>query len=216
MRRLLALTLAAVAALTLSTAQTGASVGIPDEFLLPQFTPPHNWELPADPIPTSYGDERREPTTVFSWSEETTGGHVPEGLTIDPNWDAVVNDPARTEPYLPPYKADRPEWRCDGWMDLARRVGWPEEELPKLSYTLYRETRCFPDRHNPDDPMGGSNGLMQINQFWCKPTRYWPDGWLQTHGLLIHCDDLYIPEVNLRSALAMWENSGWGPWGFRR
>ena len=213
MRRLLALTLAAVAALTLSTAQTGASVGIPDEFIIPQFTPPHNWELPADPPSTSYGDERREPTTVFSWSEETTGGHVPEGLTIDPNWDAVVNDHARTEPYLPPYKADRPEWRCDGWMDLARRVGWPEEELPKLSYVIYRESRCDPMAFNPDDPMGGSLGLTQLNRFWTQPTRYWPEGWLVTHGILEHADELYNPYVSLNASLAVWNNSGWNPWG---
>lgn len=115
-------------------------------------------------------------------------------------------------PTLPPHRKSAPDWRCDEWMPLAREVGWPEEELPQLSYVIYRESRCRPDQHNPDDPMGGSNGLVQINQFWCKPTRYWPDGWLQTHGTLTHCDDLFIPEVNLRSALAIWGNSGWSPW----
>jgi hypothetical protein len=188
MRRLLSLILAAVAVITLSTAQTGASAGIPE-----QFVPPHNWELPADPPPTPvrsvniysirpevvYADERREPT------------------------------PPRR---LDPYRQSSPDWRCDQWMDLAREVGWPEAELPKLSYTIYRESRCRPDQHNPEDPMGGSNGLVQINKFWCKPTQYWPNGWLQTHGLLTHCDDLFLPEVNLRSAFAMWENSGWSPW----
>jgi len=108
-----------------------------------------------------------------------------------------------------------PEWRCDGWVDLARRVGFLEEELPKISYTMYRESRCRPDQHNPDDPMGGSNGLVQINQFWCKPTRYWPGGWLQAQGILETCDDLYDPETNLRAALAIRNNSGWSPWGFR-
>lgn len=162
--------------------------------------------------PMSYGDEYREPIGEFSWSEETTGGNIPAGLTVDPNWDAIVNDPSRTEPAIPSHSSSRPEWRCDAWMDLARQVGWAEEQLPRLSYTIYRESRCFPDRHNPDDPMGGSNGLTQINQFWCKPTRYWPDGWLQTHGILEHCDDLYIPEVSLTASLAIWENSGWSPW----
>lgn len=198
------------------------------------FVAPHNWELtaytpePPQPVrsvniysirperPTSYGDERREPATPFSWSEETTGGHIPEGLTLDPNWDAVLADPARTEPALPPYRESSPDWRCDGWMNLARQVGWAEDELPKLSYTLYRETRCRPDQHNPDDPMGGSNGLMQINQFWCKPTRYWPTGWLQAHDILDHCDELFDPETNLRAGLAIRENSGWTPWGFRK
>lgn len=130
-------------------------------------------------VPTSYGDERREPvppSPMRSWSRHN------------------------------------PDWRCDEWMDLARLVGWPEDQLPKLSYTIFRESRCRPDQHNPDDPMGGSNGLTQINQFWCKPTRYWPDGWLQSHGVLEHCDDLYDPEVSLRASLAIWGNSGWSPW----
>ncbi|MGA1753354.1 MAG: hypothetical protein ACO395_08360, partial [Pontimonas sp.] len=188
MRRLLSLILAATAAVTLSLPQTGASVGVPEEFV-----PPHNWELPADPVPTPvrsiqiysirpepvWADERREPTPpprVKSWSRHN------------------------------------PDWRCDEWMPLAREVGWAEEQLPKLSYVIYRETRCRPDQHNPDDPMGGSNGLTQINQFWCKPTQYWPGGWLQTHGILDHCDELYDPRISLTASLALWENSGWSPW----
>lgn len=119
----------------------------------------------------------------------------------------------RPEPPLPPYKKSAPDWRCDNWMDTAVEVGWPLEELPKLSYVIYRETRCRPDQHNPDDPMGGSNGLMQINQFWCKTTRYWPDGWLQAQEVLDHCDELYNPVTNLTAGLAIWYNSGWSPWG---
>lgn len=123
----------------------------------------------------------------------------------------------RREPTPPkPIKSwsrHNPDWRCDEWIPLAREVGWPEELLPKLSYVMYRETRCRPDQHNPDDPMGGSNGLTQINQFWCKPTRYWPDGWLQTKGVLDHCDDLYDPRVSLEASLAIYRNSGWSPWG---
>ena len=113
---------------------------------------------------------------------------------------------------LPPHRESAPDWRCDEWMPLAREIGWPEEELPRLSYTIYRESRCRPDQHNPDDPMGGSNGLVQINQFWCKSTQYWPGGWLQAHGALDHCDELFDPEVNLKSALLIWGNSGWSPW----
>jgi hypothetical protein len=219
--------LAMAAAGLLGVARVGA------EWSDETFEAPHNWLLPAvsntvvpEPIRSvviysirpqaeSHGDERREPMAEFDWSEETTGGHVPAGLTVDPNWEAIVADPARTEPYLPPYRESMPEWRCDGWVDLARRVGFLEEELSKISYTMYRESRCRPDQHNPDDPMGGSNGLVQINQFWCKPTRYWPGGWLQAQGILETCDDLFDPETNLRAALAIRNNSGWSPWGFR-
>jgi hypothetical protein len=120
---------------------------------------------------------------------------------------------SRPEPPLPPYKKSAPDWRCDNWMDTAEEVGWPLEELPKLSYVIYRETRCRPDQHNPDDPMGGSNGLMQINQFWCKSTQYWPEGWLQAQEVLEDCDELYNPVTNLVAGLAIWHNSGWSPWG---
>ena len=111
-----------------------------------------------------------------------------------------------------PYKSNSPDWICPEYHDLAIEMGWPEDELSKLSYVMYRESRCRPDQHNPDDPMGGSNGLVQINQFWCKPTQFWPNGWLQSHGVLVSCDDLYIAGVNLKAALAIWENSGWSPW----
>ena len=111
-----------------------------------------------------------------------------------------------------PYRSNSPDWICPEWHDLALSVGWSEEEISKVSYAIYRESRCRPDQHNPDDPMGGSNGLMQINKFWCKPTKFWPDGWLQSHDVLETCDDLFDPEINLRSALAIRQNSGWSPW----
>ena len=66
--------------------------------------------------------------------------------------------------------------------------------------------------HNVADPNGGSYGLTQINGFWCLPNTQWPIGWLQAQGLIEQCDDLFNAETNLRSALAIWHNSGWGPW----
>jgi len=157
---------------------------------------------------------------------------LPDGITLDPNWEQVLNDPARTEPAVPqpvrsvniksitttttepvkPYRQAAEDSMCPMWHELATSIGWPQEELSKLSYVLWRESRCQPEQHNPDDPMGGSNGLMQINQFWCKPTQYWPDGWLQSHGVLTSCDDLYDPETNLKAGYSIWLNSGWSPW----
>jgi hypothetical protein len=191
MRRLLSLTLAAVAIVTASLVQTAASVGIPEE-----FTPPHNWELPANPPP-----EPVRSVQIYSIR--------PEPVWADERREPYLRDTVRAPA---PYRESAPDWRCDEWMPLARVIGWPEEELPKLSYVIYRESRCRPDQHNPDDPMGGSNGLTQINQFWCKPTRYWPGGWLQTHDILDHCDELYDPRISLTASLALWENSGWTPW----
>jgi len=71
-----------------------------------------------------------------------------------------------------------------------------------------------PDAFNPSDPNNGSYGIMQINGFWCQPSRYWPNGYLQAYGLLTECTDLYDRETNLRAALAIYRYSnGWRAWG---
>lgn len=107
---------------------------------------------------------------------------------------------------------------CNGWIDLASFVGWREKELEKLRRVLFRESRCLPNAFNPKDPMGGSHGLLQINSFWCKPSRYWPEGYLQAFGIVDTCQDLYEPVKNLRAGLVIWKyadrthGNGWSPW----
>jgi hypothetical protein len=113
-----------------------------------------------------------------------------------------------------------PDAKCGEWHTLALEAGWDIQHLDRLDLIIWRESRCLPDAHNADDPMGGSNGLMQINQFWCKPTRYNPSGWLQAQGLLATCDQLYDPATNLRAAWAIWQYAeangcGWRPWATR-
>ena len=102
---------------------------------------------------------------------------------------------------------------CQTVFDMARHVGWPEHELTQLVAIAYRESRCNPDAFNPTDPNGGSAGVMQINYFWCKPSSYYANGYLQAYGLLRTCDDLFDLENNLRSALAIYRYSnGWRAW----
>ena len=102
---------------------------------------------------------------------------------------------------------------CQTVFDMARHVGWPEHELTQLVAVAYRESRCNPDAFNPSDPNGGSYGIMQINGFWCQPSRYWPNGYLQAYGLLTSCTDLYDRKINLRAALAIYRYSnGWRAW----
>lgn len=109
--------------------------------------------------------------------------------------------------------------RCGEWFSLASAIGWPDEEWPTLSKVLYRESRCNIGSHNATDPMSGSRGLMQINGYWCKPSKYSQNGWLQDRDVLEHCDDLYQPEINLKAGLLIWlygeqkHGCGWrGPW----
>ena len=102
---------------------------------------------------------------------------------------------------------------CQTVFDMARHVGWPEHELTQLVAVAYRESRCQPDAFNPTDPNGGSAGAMQINYFWCKPSSYYANGYLQAYGLLRTCNDLFNLEDNLRSALAIYRYSnGWRAW----
>ena len=96
-----------------------------------------------------------------------------------------------------------PDARCPMWWSLALSVGFTIEQMPTLDTVLHRESRCDTTQLNASDPNGGSIGLTQINRFWCLPSRYYPDGYLQTMGVLTDCDDLYTPAINLRAALAL-------------
>jgi hypothetical protein len=97
-------------------------------------------------------------------------------------------------------------------------VGWPEAEWPTLSRVLWRESRCQPEALNGSDPNGGSTGLLQINHYWCKPSKYSQAGWLQDQGVLATCEDLYEPRTNLLAGITIFlygvnkHGYGWGPW----
>ena len=109
--------------------------------------------------------------------------------------------------------ASAPKTLCEQVFDTAKTIGWPANQLGMLVAIAMRESRCQPDAFNPSDPNGGSYGIMQINGFWCQPSRYWPNGYLQAYGLLTSCNDLYDRETNLRSALAIYKYSnGWRAW----
>jgi len=102
---------------------------------------------------------------------------------------------------------------CQTVFDMARHVGWPENELTTVVAIAYRESRCNPTAFNATDPNGGSAGVMQINYFWCKPSKYFANGYLQAYGLIQTCDDLFDLEDNLRSALNIYRYSnGWRAW----
>jgi hypothetical protein len=105
-----------------------------------------------------------------------------------------------------------PATACAQALNLALSVGWPATETPTLMRVLKRESRCLPKAHNKKDTVGQSYGLMQINSFWCTPSAYWPQGWLQAKGILTTCDQLLDPKVNLIAGLAVWHNSTWSPW----
>ena len=143
---------------------------------------------PPAPIPT---ETRQQPATVWQGLEPAS---------------PIPPTTVKTTPITQPDA-------CQTVFDMARHVGWPEHELTQLVAIAYRESRCNPTAFNATDPNGGSNGVMQINQFWCKPSKYFANGYLQAYGLIRTCDDLFDLEANLRSALAIYRYSnGWRAW----
>ena len=106
----------------------------------------------------------------------------------------------------------KPLTDCQYALQLAQQTGFPLTEMGTVARIIYRESGCQADAYNAKDTAGGSYGLYQINGFWCRPNKYWPIGWLQAKGLLTTCTDLFNPVVNTKSALAIWHNSGYGPW----
>jgi hypothetical protein len=101
---------------------------------------------------------------------------------------------------------------CSQVATLAVAEGLPQAELETALRVAVRESRCTSDAFNPHDTMGGSAGIYQVNFFWCKPSTYWPTGWLQAQGILQTCDELFDPVTNTKAMVAIWHNSGWLPW----
>ncbi len=91
---------------------------------------------------------------------------------------------------------------------LAVNLGWPVAEYATLAKVIQRESNGIAIAVNPNDPMTGSYGLMQINGFWCKGE----NSFLQKAGLITSCEMLLDPQINLRAGLIIFTRSGWSPW----
>lgn len=146
---------------------------------------------PAAVVVTTTGvwaDSRRQPVTVSA-----------QEVPVEEPQPAPIEEPGIMH-HCPQFEAE------------AVRQGWPIDQLDRLDHIMWRESRCRPDAYNPDDPAGGSYGLLQINGFWSRPSTFWPDGWLQTKIGLTAVEELYDPATNLRAALFIYNNSGWNPW----
>ena len=152
------------------------------------------------------------------------------GLMLSGGTVELATVSAQSAPPTPPIDLSGVNWtdlarlvygQCGEYHDLAINVGWPEKEWKTLSRVMYRESRCNTNSLYKKDPNGGSRGLIQINGYWCRPSRYSKAGWLQDQGILNSCEDLFNPEVNLRAGLAIFNYSkvknkcGWRPWATR-
>lgn len=95
------------------------------------------------------------------------------------------------------------------WAPLALEAGFTPSDLPVALQVMELESRCLPDVVGDN---GDSFGLMQINRFWCEPSRYWPTGYLQAFSLVEECADLMNPRTNLVVAWHIAANHGWPNW----
>lgn len=99
---------------------------------------------------------------------------------------------------------------CPGWMELARQVGWPEEELSMVGAVTYFESRCLLDVRG--DRSVSWTAFQIHTKSWCQPNRYYPNGYLQSLRIVTTCDDLLDPATAARAALAIWQYGGWKQW----
>ena len=174
-----------------------------------ECAPPPTGEVA--PPPTSVAQNTRP--VVGTIPTPSVAQTAPEGPMVP---DLTV--PPTTVPVLPLVNPDSP---CQEWVSTAVDNGWPEdrEVIERMVAIMWRESRCQPDAYKADDPNGGSLGLLQINQFWCRPSTYWPSGYLQAHGVLDQCLELFDPSTNLRAGWVVYSYSyqrhggnGWNPW----
>ena len=154
---------------------------------------------------------------AFRGADETTPS-LPTPTTVT----TLITLPiaSETTTTLPPPPADA---HCPEWWALAREAGWTDDLLPTLDYVMWRESRCLTTAHNTtlNRDKSADIGLTQINdRSWCLPTRWYPNGYLQTIGILptVGCEQLFDPYLNLLSAKAIHDyaqrtnGNGWQPW----
>ena len=99
---------------------------------------------------------------------------------------------------------------CGRWWGLALELGWERGDMDTLDYIMWRESRCDPTQHNTTLNRDGSSdiGLTQINdRSWCLPTRWYPNGYLQSVGVLstVGCEQLFDVATNLKAAKAIYD-----------
>jgi hypothetical protein len=118
-----------------------------------------------------------------------------------------------------------PEWvKCKEYFGELNAIGFEGADLKKADSIMFRESRCFAQAHNSDDPttingVKGSLGLFQINLFWISQTTAYPKGFLQTVlNKNIKPKHLFDPELNILAAKAIFDYNqslggcGWTAW----
>lgn len=95
------------------------------------------------------------------------------------------------------------------YADLAAQVGWPADQIPHLVSIIERESHCDPSSNTGYRPSTGdwSLGLLQINTLGPLLDAR------QATCAITSREQLLDPATNLRCGLALFNQSGFGPWG---
>ena len=106
--------------------------------------------------------------------------------------------------------------KCPQYRTTILGVGFKPKDLKTVDAIIYKESRCQSGVINSTLNRDRSHdyGLTQINgRSWCLPTRYYPDGYLQSLGIVKDCDDLLNPVTNLEAAYEIYRYAkGFSAW----
>ena len=111
---------------------------------------------------------------------------------------------------IPPAEIQPVNESCPA-LELSMEIhGLPSEQF---SYIMWRESRCEPDAINPNDPNGGSFGLLQINAIHIKDIQVRPHLWEGVDKCQVETvDDLLIAWRNICVAAHLYRHAGIDPW----
>ena len=149
------------------------------------------------------------------------------GLSVLPP-DSSATAPAIVDPYpvedtypvespqrplaAPQTRPTVPEGYCPQIFETAPLVGFSDPETVLLARIAWLESRCIEDIRGDLD-RGVSYGILQIHgPTWCEPSRYWPNGYLQTKGVLDKCEDLFDPAISVVAAAFIVKEGGFEQW----
>jgi len=179
--------------------------------LLSSCSTPESGEPRPLPTPVQPPTQEGTPVTIDHRSTQVHTA-IPDSIEIpETTVETPLDLPVSVQSVAPGYQ-------CPELVETALSVGWSKDHIDRLDTVLWRESRCQLTAYNSTDPNGGSYGASQVNGFWCRPSRYSPDGWLQEQGIVKECADLYDPDTNLLAALTIFRYSqsrngcGWSPW----
>lgn len=137
---------------------------------------------------------------------------APTTASLDPWADIWLTSTSQARPQALREPKAPPRGICPPVYDTALTIGFTPDEAALLDRIAWHESRCSYDVRG-DLTRGVSYGILQIHgPSWCEPNRYWPDGYLQTKGVLETCEDLFDPAISVIAAGHIYREGGFEQW----